>query len=623
MTQKLDRRYVLAVDLGTSGAKVALVATDDGSVAGHATEPTTLRLLPGGGAEQDPDDWWRAIVAASRRLLGGAGAPPEAAAAAGSVAPPGAAVPPEAVVAVCMSAQWGGTVAVDGAGRPVHPAVIWMDGRGAEHSRRLTGGGVLVPGTAYNARRLATWLRRTGGVPSPTGKDPVGQVQWLRHAAPDAHAAARWFLDVPEYLTMRLCGRAVAGYDTAVLRWCSDNRDPHRVRWDEELAARCGLDVATLPELVPPASVVGPILPAVARELGLGDHVQVVVGTGDTTAAAVGAGTVGDHEAHLYVGTSAWLTCHVPYKKTDLRTNIASLPAVVPGRYWVATVQDVAGKALTWLADNVVYPDPATAPPDALERLNALAATAPAGSGGLVFTPWLNGERTPVEDSRLRGGWFGLTLGTDQPALVRSVFEGVALNARWMLEAVEGFVKLPRDRRRFESLTFVGGGARSALWCQVMADVLDRPVRQAADPVLANARGAGLIAAVALGDLGWDDVPGCVAVEATYEPDPTTWSTYDRAYRTFRDVHRRTRGLHRRHRPADGATTEAEASPALAGGAGGAVGGTEAGATPPALAGGAGGAGAAATDTGTSGPAAGPAPSPAGVDTTGAPAAAG
>jgi len=518
--------YTLAVDLGTSGVKVALVSTDDGTIAGHETEPTTLRLLPGGGAEQDPDDWWRAVVTASRRLLGGAG------------------VPSDDIAAVCMSSQWGGTVAVDEAGRPVHPAVIWMDSRGARHSRSLTGGGVTVPGTGYNARRLATWLRRTGGVPSPTGKDPVGQVQWLRHEAPDAYAAARWFLDVPEYLTMRLTGRAVAGYDTAALRWCSDNRDPYSVRWDEELAARSGFDPATLPELVPPASIVGPILPEVARELGLGTHVQVVAGTGDTTAAAVGAGTVGDHQAHLYVGTSAWLTCHVPYKKTDLRTNIASLPAVVPGRYWVATVQDVAGKALTWLADNVVYPD--DVPADALARLNAMAASAPPGSDGVVFTPWLNGERTPVEDHRLRGGWFNMSLATDRTTLVRSVFEGVALNARWMLETVEGFVRLPRDARRFDSLTFVGGGAQSPLWCQTMADVLDRPVRQAAEPVLANARGAGLIAAVALGKLTWADIPDRVAIQATYEPDPTTWSTYDRAYRTFRGIHKRTRTLHRR-----------------------------------------------------------------------------
>lgn len=506
--------YVLGVDLGTSGVKVALVSTE-GTVAAHASEPTELRLLPGGGAEQDPDDWWRAIVAATHRVL--------------------ADINPHDVAAVCMSAQWGGTVAVDAAGRHVHPAVIWMDSRGARHSRRLTGGGITVPGTSYNARRLASWIRRTGGVPSPAGKDPVGQIAWLRHEQPDAHAAATWFLDVPEYLTMRLSGQAVAGFDTAALRWCSDNRDPDDVRWDPQLAARCGLDVATLPELRPPASVVGPIRPEVARELGLGEHVQVVTGTGDTTAAAVGAGTVLDRQAHLYVGTSAWLTCHVPAKKTDLRTSIASLPAVVPGRYWVATVQDVAGKALTWLADNVLH----LAGDSALGELNRLAAGVPAGSGGVVFTPWLNGERTPVDDHRIRGGWFNVSLATDQAALVRSVFEGVALNTRWMLDAVEGFVG-----KSVDGLTFVGGGAQSPLWCQIMADVLDRPIRQAVDPVLANARGAGLIGAVALGKLSWPDIPAKVEIAATYEPDPTTWAAYDRSYKTFTGIYRRTKRLY-------------------------------------------------------------------------------
>jgi xylulokinase len=526
--------YVLAVDLGTSGAKVGLVSTA-GDIVGHEFEPTSVTLLPGGGAVQDPEEWWQAIVAAARRLLDRN------------------LVPRDEVVAACMSGQWGGTVPVDAAGRAVHPAMIWMDSRGAPHARRLIGGGLEVPGTGLNARRLGRWLRRTGGLPSSTGKDPVGQVNWLRQEQPDAYRAATWFLDVPEYLTMRMTGRAVSTFDTAVLRWCTDNRDPSAVRYDAELIELCGLDGATLPPLVAPASVVGPILPDVARELGLGEHVQVTAGTGDTTAAAVGAGAVLDHQAHLYVGTSAWLSCHVPYKKTDLRTNVASLPAVVPGRYWVATVQDVGGKALSWLVDNVLYPDDglsadggAEAPVDVLDRCNSVAAKVPPGSHGVVFTPWLNGERTPVEDESLRGGWFNLSLTTDRAAMVRSVFEGVALNARWMLEAVEGFVKR-RQPHGFDGLTFIGGGASSTLWCQVMADVLRKPIRQAEEPVLANVRGAGLIGAVALGKLRWDEIPGKIAVRETFHPEQDVRATYDQLFRTFRDLHRRTKSLQARH----------------------------------------------------------------------------
>jgi xylulokinase len=517
--------HVLGVDLGTGGAKVALVSTT-GTVLDHDFAPTTVDLLPDGGAEQDPDGWWQAIVTATRRLLSRSG------------------LPATQIVAACMSSQWGGTVAVDSSGAALHPALIWMDSRGGPFSRALTGGGVSVPGTGYNAVRLARWLRRTGGVPTRTGKDPVGQVQWLRHSQPAVFEAARWLLDVPEYLTMRLTGRAVAAYDTSVLRWCTDNRDPHDVRYDPRLVRLCGLDPSKLPPLVAPGTVVGPITPAAAGELGLGPHVQVVAGTGDTTAAAVGAGCVLDHQAHLYVGTSAWISCHVPRKKTDLRTNVASLPSVVPGRYWVATVQDVAGKALTWLVDNVLYPD--DEPDDVLERLNAMAAKVPPGSHGVVFTPWLNGERTPVDDQRLRGGWFNLALGTDRATLVRAVFEGVALNARWMLDAVESFVRKARPGG-FDGLTFVGGGATSPLWCQIMSDVLDRPIRQAEDPVLANVRGAGLIAAVALGRLTWDEVPATVSIRETFTPDPAARATYDRLYRTFVDLHRRTHPLYARH----------------------------------------------------------------------------
>jgi len=522
-------QYVIGVDLGTGGPKVALVRTD-GTLLGHEAEKVPLLLVAGGGAEQDPQSWWTAIVTATRRLLERGLAPVED------------------VVAICMSSQWGGLVPVDANGRHLHNALIWMDGRGAEHVRPLLSRGVRVPGTPYNARALRAWLSRTGGAPSPSGKDPVGQTQWLRHARPDVHAAAAYLLDVPEYLTMRLTGRAVAGYDTAALRWCSDNRDPSAVHWDAALAARNGLDLVKLPELRPPAGVVGTLQAQAAAELGLSTDVQVVAGTGDTTAAAVGAGAVEDYVGHLYIGTSAWLSCHVPFKRTDVLHNIASLPAVVPDRYWVATVQDVAGKAIDWLIDHVVYPqdgmlDAHPRPDDALERLNALAVTAPPGSNGVVFAPWLNGERTPVDDPYVRGGWVNVSLSTTRADLARSVFEGIALNARWMKESVERFVGGP-VRSGFPALNFIGGGARSALWCQTLADVLGCTIRQVQEPVLANARGAALIASVAVGDLSWADVPERVRIAASYQPDPANRAVYDRQYAMFRDLYRGTRRLY-------------------------------------------------------------------------------
>src|SRR5262249_46857093 len=150
--------------------------------------------------------------------------------------------------------------------------------------------------------------------------------------------------------------------------------------------------------------------------------------------------------------------------------------------------------------DNILFADDGlptgTAPPDVFQRFDRLAASAPPGSGRLIFLPWLNGERTPVDDSALRGGVFNQSLKTTPAHMVGVVLEGVAYNARWLLVYVEKFV-----HRRCDAITMIGGGAKSDLWCQIVADVLDRTIKQVEDPVLANARGAALLAGLALGDL--------------------------------------------------------------------------------------------------------------------------
>jgi xylulokinase len=516
--------YVVAVDLGTGGPKVALVSVD-GVVVDHTYETNDLIVLPGGGVEQDPGQWWSTIVAGIRRLVGTG------------------TVPVDQIEAISITSQWMTTVPVGSDGRHVGNAISWMDTRGAPYAQRVSGGGLAVPTVGYNARKLRRWLQLTGGVPSRTGKDPVGQMLFLAHERPDVYRESAWLLEPMDYLNLRLTGRAVASYDTIVGHWVTDNRDLSAVDYDDELISWVGVERAKLPELVPTGSVIGPLTTAAADELGLPTSVVVVTGTGDTASAGIGAGAVRDLEGHLYIGTSSWLSCHVPFKKTDIFSNITSLPSGIPGRYWVATEQDAAGKCLTWLLDDVVYPCDAMAvgdrPDDAFARVEELANAAPVGSGDVLFLPWLNGERTPVDDHHLRGGWFNVSLGTGRPELVRSVFEGVALNTRWMNQATEKFTGRP-----FAHLDFVGGGARSPLWCQILADVLDRPIRQVADPVLANARGAAFCAAVALGHLRWEDVPARVEIAQTYTPDPTTRPVYDRLFDAFVGVYKKNKGLY-------------------------------------------------------------------------------
>jgi xylulokinase len=521
----MSTKHILAVDLGTSGPKLALVSVS-GNVIAEEQRSNGVLLLPGGGAEQDPEDWWRSIVDGIASIL------------------KRGLVPASEIVAISITSQWMGTVAVDARGRHLANALIWLDSRGARHVARHLRHGLELPGTGYGARRLLRWIRLTGGAPSHTGKDPVGHILFFKHERPEIYAAAHKFLEPMDYLTSRLTGRIVASYASITGYFCTDNRNLKRVDYDERLVRWSGLDRDKLPDLVPTGSIVGNLTESIARELGLHRGVQVVAATGDTASAGIGAGAVQDYIPHLYIGTSSWVSCHVPKKKTDIGLNIAALPSGIPGRYWVATEQDAAGKCLTWLVAHVFYPRDGLAtgeaPSDIMARLDRVAANAPAGSRGALFLPWLNGERTPVEDRFVRGGWANVSLSTDRACLIRSVLEGVALNARWMLQATERFVRKERPNG-FESLRFVGGGARSPLWCQILADVLDRRIEQVAEPMLANARGAALIASVALGHCDWESAARQTRVERVYEPDARERETYARMFEAFVRFYRQTK----------------------------------------------------------------------------------
>jgi len=265
----------------------------------------------------------------------------------------------------------------------------------------------------------------------------------------------------------------------------------------------------------------------------------VIVGTPDVHSAAIGAGTTKNLSAHLYIGTSSWIGGHVPAKKTDLLHNIASLPSPVPGRYLIANEQETAGKAIDWLA-NVFFPGE-THQMQAYAELNEIAKRTPPGARGVIFTPWLYGERTPVEDAALRAGFFNQSLETGRGEMVRAVFEGVAYNSRWLLGYVEKFAK-----HRLDPITMVGGGALSDLWCQIHADVLDRTIRQAADPISVNLRGAGLLALAALGHIRWDEIDGLVPIASTFHPDPSNRATYDRLFDAFRAIYKANRRIYGR-----------------------------------------------------------------------------
>jgi len=511
-------RFVLAIDLGTSGPKVGLVSTS-GRVVDWSFEPVPLLLLPDGGAEQDPDDWWRALVAASRRIVDRKH------------------VPLEDIVAVACTSQWSGTVPVRGS-RHLGNAIIWMDSRGAPESAELIGGVLSVDG--YSLSKVSRWIRLTGGAPGRSGKDPIAHILYLKHHRPELYESATTFLEPKDYLNLRLTGLTAAGYDSIALHFVTDNRDIDRVHYDEGLVRLSGIDRTKLPDLQSSADILGPLLPEVALELGLAAGTPVAMGTPDLHSTAVGSGAVRDLQGHLYLGTSSWISCHVPFKKTNVIRTIASLPSAIPGRYLVINEQESAGACLTYLADNLGLGNDVSGG-NVYEGFDRVAERVGVGNSGVIFTPWLNGERSPVDKHLLRAGFFNLSLETTQPDLIRAVFEGVAFNSRWLLGYVEKFAK-----HRMDDLRAVGGGANSAVWCQIHADVLDRTIRQVKDPILAGLRGVAFLAAVKLGHIQIADIPDLVEVAATYRPDPDRVAVYERLYREYLNLYRANRSIYAR-----------------------------------------------------------------------------
>ncbi len=514
---------ILSVDLGTSSMKVAAI-TIHGEVLGWESEPLDLIVTPDGGTEQAPEEWWKAFLTASKRLI----AQQEL---------------HDRIRAVCCSTQGEGTIPVNKHGQPLMNCILWMDMRGADALEKQFKG--LVNLTGAGLRQTLRWIRLTGGMPSMTGKDPAAHMLFIRDQFPGVYERTYKFLNVLDYMNLKLTGRCVATFDSILTSWVTDNRDPDNIVYHPGLIEDSGISADKFPEIVPCTKVVGNIKPDVAQALGLAPDVKVVAGAIDSTAAAIGAGTVEDNALHVYLGTSSWMAAHVPYKKTDVANSLASVPCAIPGKYILIALQATAGGNLTFLRDNVLYHKDELmleeSVPDIFKVLDIIANRTPAGSNKVVYTPWIWGERAPVEDRTLRAGLYNLSLNNTREDIIRAFLEGIALNTRWLLTPVERFLK-----RTVPRMNIIGGGAQSDVWCQIFADVMNREIRQVSDPVCANARGAAWIGAVGLNEIQYADIPDVIQFKQIYQPRPENRALYDERFDVFKQIYRQMKAIYHR-----------------------------------------------------------------------------
>lgn len=534
-----QKKYILAIDHGTGGPKSAIVSTQ-GEVVDWAFEAVPLHVSKGGEAEQDPDDWWNAILKTSKQVIDN-----------GKVSV-------DDIVGVNNTSQWSGTVAVDNDNNHLMNSIIWMDTRGAEYISKLFKGLIKVGG--YPVFKILKLLKRTGGGPAFHGKDPIAHILWIKNELPDIYEKTYRFLEPQDYVNLKLTGKFAVSNVSVHLHWITDIRDINNVRYSKKLMKLFGVDPLKVSSNIHNSTdILGPIKKEVADKLGLNKDTKVVVGAPDVPSANIGSGAIRDYDGHIYIGTSDWIGCHVPFKKTDIAHNMASVPSAIPGRYILANEQNMGGGALSFLRDKILYHKDELlkeeAVPDVYKIFDRIVETIPAGSNNLIFTPWLIGERAPEDDHTIRGGLYNISLEMSREHLIRAIFEGVAYNVKWLFTYVEKFIQKGKMKANpgmtkndivMPEINIIGGGAQSKVWCQIFADVLNRKIRQVKDPIQANARGAAFIASVGLGYIKWDEIPKYIEISNTFTPNPENRSTYDKLFREYLNIYKIMRKTYKR-----------------------------------------------------------------------------
>ena len=497
------QRCILSIDLGTSGPKVALVA-DDGTIEASASRAVTTISVGASGAEQDPEEIWRAIRGAARQVLGEAGRPPGD------------------IVGVTCASHYFSTVPVDRAGMATMNLLLWMDGRGGPYSMKI-----------YErcAEAPLRWIEAHGMPPLPSGNDSLSHMLFIQSERPDVYERTYKFVEPMDYVTARLTGEVTANACTAFAMLLTDNRQPDSISYSDELISMSGLDRDKLPDLVARNLQVGVVTDETARDWGLAPGTAVFSGTNDTQAVCVGSGAYTGCDGGINIGTTCQVLASAPSAGMDMENAIVSMPSPIPGQYMSMAENGLGGKVLEHFLNHVAFANDALvdhSTEDAYARLDTVLAGEPAGSGGLLFLPWLAGSQSPQFNPNARGGFLNMSLETTRTRMLRAIVEGVSFNLRWLLPAVEKFAGT-----EFSAVRFAGGCALSDQWAQILADVTGRPVKQLAEARYVVNRATALLGFVQLGCLDYDDLAKVCRVKHVYEPDSERRKVYDRAFEQF------------------------------------------------------------------------------------------
>ena len=491
--------YVMGIDSSTTATK-AVVWDRDGRAVAEGRGEFALAIPRPGWHEQDAEDWWRSCATAVTQAL--------------------ESVDGADIEALCVTHQRETFACVDEQGRPVRPAIVWMDVRAAREVADVGSDEI---------------HRLTGKPPDTT--PALYKLLWLREHEPEALERARWVVDVHAFLVHRLTGM----WRTTTA--CADPLgliDMERGDWSDDLLGRVGLSRERVPTLLAPGEVIGEVSAAAAEQLGLPAGLPVVGGAGDGQAAGLGANATQPGHAYINLGTA--VVAGTISERYAWHRAFRTLTGAVPGTYAMETLLQGGTYTVNWFLERIAMLD---APRLGLglhdvDVLETAAARLGPGAEGLLLLPYMASAQTPYWDPAARGVLFGLAGHHGRQHIFRAIMEGIAFEQRLAFQEME-----PQLDQPIELLLMTGGGSRSPLWRQIVADVTGKTV-VACRETETTSLGAGMQAAAAAGWHGsvQEAAAAMSGVGARHTPDAPTAARYDELFAVYREIYPRTAPLH-------------------------------------------------------------------------------
>lgn len=487
------RDLLLAHDLGTSGNKATLF-TAEGQLLASRTCAYPTRFFHGNWAEQSPDDWWRAVCTTSQQLL--------------------ADVQPQRIACVALSGQMMGCTPVDRQGRALRPSLLYCDQRAAEQTRRLL-------------ERIdpVEFYAIVGHRASPSYS--LEKLMWIKDHEPDVYRQTHQTLCAKDYINFQLTGQLATDYSDAS---GTNGFDLTRFCWSERILDLAQVDPRMFPEPRSSCSILGTVTHRAAEATGLLAGTPVAVGGGDGSCAGVGVGCVRPGTAYNYLGSSSWIALTTQEPIVDPQRRTMNWAHCVPGCLHPSGTMQAAGSSFQWLKDVICTSEAQQAQAarqDVYELIQQGIERSAPGAAGVLFLPYLLGERTPRWNPKAKGAFVGLTLATRREDVCRAVLEGITLNLGLI-------VNIFRQHVPIDAITVIGGGAKGAVWRQIMADVYDCPIRRPNYLEEATSMGAAIVAGVAAGLFpNFDVIDRFLHIEDVVYPHPANQAVYRRLLPIF------------------------------------------------------------------------------------------